>query len=32
MPHHPQFRVDENAINIGARAMAMVLWDYLENN
>lgn len=32
MPHHPQFTVDEDAIYIGARAMAMVLWDYLENN
>jgi metal-dependent amidase/aminoacylase/carboxypeptidase family protein len=30
MPHAPDFRADEDAIAVGARAMAAVLWDYLE--
>ncbi len=29
MPHSPQFAVDEEAIIIGAKTMAAVLWDYL---
>jgi metal-dependent amidase/aminoacylase/carboxypeptidase family protein len=30
MPHSPRFAVDEEAIIIGAKTMAAVLWDYLE--
>jgi len=29
LPHHPMFAVDEDAIGVGARAMAAVLVDYL---
>jgi metal-dependent amidase/aminoacylase/carboxypeptidase family protein len=32
MPHTPQFAVDEEAIIIGAKTMAAVLWDYLVTN
>jgi metal-dependent amidase/aminoacylase/carboxypeptidase family protein len=30
MPHHPQFAVDEEAILVGAKAMAAVLLNYLD--
>jgi amidohydrolase len=30
MPHAPDHAVDEGAIEIGARAMAAVLWDFLD--
>ena len=29
MPHSPGFAVDETAIDVGARAMARVMADYL---
>jgi len=32
MPHSPQFAVDEEAIFVGAKTMAVVLLDYLEMN
>jgi metal-dependent amidase/aminoacylase/carboxypeptidase family protein len=32
MPHTPQFAVDEDAINFGARSMAAVILDYLKNH
>jgi amidohydrolase len=31
MPHAPDHAVDERAIEVGAKAMAAVLWDFLEN-
>jgi amidohydrolase len=31
LPHHPMFAADEDAIGVGARAMAAVLIDYLES-
>ncbi|NIM19891.1 MAG: amidohydrolase [Candidatus Latescibacteria bacterium] len=32
LPHHPMFTVDEDAIAIGAKAMSMLLVDYLKTH
>lgn len=32
MPHAPDHAVDEAAIEVGAKAMAAVVWDYLERD